>query len=55
MLLLLKSDKNLSCSGIYCKMKFSKTKKNRTKPNNIFVALSAFVVIKQVRFRWWKV
>jgi len=32
-------DKNWSCSGIYCKMKFGKTK-NLSKPNNIFVALS---------------
>jgi len=29
-------------------MKFSK---NRSKPSNIFVALSALVVIKQARFR----
>jgi len=35
-------------------MKFNKTK-NLSKPNNIFVALSAFVVIKQARFRRSKV
>jgi len=35
-------------------MKFSKIK-NRSKPNNIFVALSVFVVIKQARFRQSKV
>jgi len=30
-------------------------KKSRSKPNNIFVALSTFVVIKQVQFIWSKV
>jgi len=43
----------IDLSGIYCKIKFSK--KSRSKPNNIFVALSAFVVIKQAHFRWSKV